>query len=200
MNGKRSRAPRGEPSRADEELLAAIARGDVSALGELYDRYAQDVWRAAHRILAGSGDAEDVVHTVFMKLPEIAASYDGRSNARPWLVGIAAHVAWRQRRGNGRFFRMLESFASTASSAVDLNPEREASAREDVLQFERSLAALSPSKRIVFILVEIEGLTSEEVGRALLLPAATVRTRLHHARRELDKLMSMKEHRGENED
>ena len=190
MNGKRSRAPRGSSTKPDDELVAAIAAGDLSALGELYDRYAQDVWRATHRILGGSGDAEDVVHTVFVKLPEIAASYDGRANARPWLIGIAAHVAWRQRRGAGRFFRMLDSFASTASSTVDLNPEREASAREDVVRFERALASLSPNKRIVFILVEIEGLTSEEVGRALVLPAATVRTRLHHARRELDQLMS----------
>lgn len=190
MNGKRSRAPQGRSEKPDDELIAAIVAGDLSALGELYDRYAQDVWRATNRILGGSGDAEDVVHTVFVKLPEIAASYDGRSNARPWLIGIAAHIAWRQRRGAGRFFRMLDSFASTASSTVDLNPEREVSAREDVVQFERALETLSPSKRIVFILVEIEGLTSEEVGRALLLPAATVRTRLHHARRELDKLMS----------
>ena len=197
MSVKRSRAPQSERARPDDELLAAIAIGDLGALGELYDRYAKDVWRATQRILGGSGDAEDVVHTVFVKLPQIAGSYDGRSNARPWLVGIAAHIAWRQRRGAGRFVRMLESFASTASSSVDLNPEREASAREDIAQFERALAALSSSKRVVFILVELEGLTSEEVGRALGLPAGTVRTRLLHARRELDASMSNEKNRGE---
>lgn len=175
---------------SDAQLLAATAEGDFGALGELYDRYARDVWRATHRILSGSADVEDVVHTVFMKLPEIAKSYDGRSSARAWLIGIAAHVAWRQRRGAGRFFRMLDAFASTATAKQDLNPEREASAREDVRRFEEALELLSPNKKIVFTLVELEGLTSEEVGRALSLPPATVRTRLHHARRELQELLA----------
>jgi RNA polymerase sigma-70 factor (ECF subfamily) len=61
----------------------------------------------------------------------------------------------------------------------------EASGNEQLAVLDRAMAALSDKKRAVFVLVELEGLSSEEVGESLDLPAATVRTRLFHARREL---------------
>ncbi|MEO8876098.1 MAG: sigma factor, partial [Polyangiaceae bacterium] len=100
----------------DVELLVRVARGDLSALGELYDRYARDVWRVAQRMLGSANDAEDVVHAVFMKLPQIAASHDGRSNVRSWLLGITVRIASRHRRGAGRLLKMIASFAKTFSS------------------------------------------------------------------------------------
>jgi len=66
-----------------------------------------------------------------------------------------------------------------------LDPERSVASQEQVAIVERALGRLSDKKRAVFVLVEIEGLTAEEAGRALEIPAATVRTRLFHARREL---------------
>ncbi|MGH7284578.1 MAG: RNA polymerase sigma factor [Polyangiaceae bacterium] len=188
MKPKREPMPR-DGNRADDDLLAAVVAGDLGALGELYDRYARIVWHAAYRMVGNGADAEDIVHTVFMKLPEIAKSYDGRSSARAWLVGIAGYVSWRHRRGVGRFVRMLGSFTTTISKSHDVHPEREAAGKQEVRAFEAAMAALAPKKRIVFTLIEIEGLTSEEVARALSLPAATVRTRLHHARRELQRAM-----------
>jgi RNA polymerase sigma-70 factor (ECF subfamily) len=175
-----------EPLRSDCDLLAAIADGDLGALGELYDRFASDVWRVARRILVSDADAEDVVHAVFMKLPQIAASHDGRSNVRAWLLGICVHVASRQRRSAARFFNMIVSFAQVGSTSTRTDPEQLVSARQELRIFETALAKLSPKKRIAFMLVELEGLTSDEAARALDVPAATVRTRLHHARAELD--------------
>ena len=174
------------PLRSDGDLLAAIADGDLGALGEIYDRFASDVWRVARRILVSDADAEDVVHAVFMKLPQIAASHDGRSNVRAWLLGICVHVASRHRRSAARFFNMIASFARVASTATRTDPEQLVSARQELRIFEATLAKLSPKKRIAFMLVELEGLTSDEAARALGVPAATVRTRLHHARAELD--------------
>jgi RNA polymerase sigma-70 factor (ECF subfamily) len=185
MNARRTRiAPRVSP-RTDGELLRALEGSDLSALGELYDRYAGDVWRAARRMLGSDADADDVVHAVFLKLPALARSYDGRPSARPWLVGVSVRVALRHRRGAGRFLKMLVGFAKTATSRASGDPERHASAREELRAFERAFARLSPKKRAVFALIELDGLTTEEVAAALAIPAATVRTRLHHARREL---------------
>jgi RNA polymerase sigma-70 factor (ECF subfamily) len=188
------RAPRSS-ERGDDVLLAAIVDGDLGALGELYDRYARTVWRAIAHAQGNAEDAEDIVHTVFMKLPEIAKSYDGRSNARPWLVGIALRIASRHRRGIGRFLRNIAAFATTSPTSRELDPEREASAKEEIKAVDRAIAKLPPHQRIVFTLIELEGLTSEEVGRSLSIPAATVRTRLHHARRDL--YAAMKASKGE---
>jgi RNA polymerase sigma-70 factor, ECF subfamily len=169
----------------DAELLKAVADGDLGALGELYDRYARDVWRAVRRALGTTVDVEDVVHAMFLKLPQIAPSYDGRASCRGWLCGIGVHMAMRHRRGAGRFGRMLASFAQSLVGRSAPDPERLAGSQEELAVLERALASLSDKKRAVFLLVELEGLTAEEAGRALGIPAATVRTRLFHARREL---------------
>jgi RNA polymerase sigma-70 factor (ECF subfamily) len=169
----------------DAQLLKDVVAGHLGALGELYDRYAHDVWRAVRRLLADATDVDDVVHATFLALPGIAASYDGRQNCRNWLCGIAVNLALRQKRGQRRFQRMLDAFAHTVSGRSTRDPEHRASGNEELAVLDRAMAALSDKKRAVFLLVELEGLSSEEVGESLDLPAATVRTRLFHARREL---------------
>jgi RNA polymerase sigma-70 factor (ECF subfamily) len=171
--------------RRDPELIRGIADGDLACLGELYDRYAQDVWRAVSRSLGDSADIEDVVHTTFLSLPRIAHSYDGRAECAAWLYGIAVRLALRHGRGAGRFRRMLQSFAEVAPRRATSDPERRASHLEDAAIFARALEGLSAKKRAVFVLVELEELSSDEAAKALEIPAATVRTRLLHARREL---------------
>jgi RNA polymerase sigma-70 factor (ECF subfamily) len=172
-------------ARPDDQLLHEIQGGDLGALGELYDRHARSVWRAVQRTLGGNADVDDVVHAVFLKLPALAGSYDGRTNAGPWIIGIAVRMALRHRRSAGRFFKMLGSFAQTITARAQGDPEKHSSEREELRAFERALGRLSPKKRAVFTLIELEGLSTEQVAAALEIPAATVRTRLHHARIDL---------------
>jgi RNA polymerase sigma-70 factor (ECF subfamily) len=174
-----------EPAIGDRELLADVASGSLGALGELYDRYALDVWRAARRALLDGADVEDIVHATFLGLPRIARSYDGRACCRKWLCGIAVRLALRHRRGRGRFLRMLGAFAHTVVARSTRDPESRASGNEELAVLDRAIADLSDKKRAVFVLVEVEGLSAEEAAKALEIPAATVRTRLFHARREL---------------
>ena len=171
----------------DADLVRAVAEGDVAALGELYDRYAGVVWRAARRTLADPTDAEDIVHATFLGLPRIAPSYDGRASCRNWLCGIAVHLSLRHRRGVGRLRRVLGAFAQTLTrqSEGDREVEEGAMGREQLVLVDRALAGLSEKKRAVFVLVELEGLSPEEAASALGIPPATARTRLFHARREL---------------
>ena len=183
MSAASDRAPASRVG--DAELLKQVAAGNLGALGEIYDRYSRDVWRAVRRSLGSSADVEDVVHAMFLKLPQIAPSYDGRASCKGWLCGIAVHLAMRHRRGAGRFHRMLTSFTETVTGRSGLDPERIAGSQEELAVLDRALSRLSDKKRAVFVLVEVEGLTAEEAGRALEIPPATVRTRLFHARREL---------------
>jgi RNA polymerase sigma-70 factor (ECF subfamily) len=190
LNKTSRRPPRTSTSDApsDPDLLRDVADGDPLALGALYDRYAPDVWRAARRTLGDSTDADDVVHATFLNLRRIAGSFDGRTSCRNWLRGIAVRLALRHRRGTGRFRRMLESLGQSVAgtgTGVVAHPERQASDNEELRIIERALARLQPKKRAAFVLVELEGLTTEEAAKALEVPAATVRTRLFNARREL---------------
>jgi RNA polymerase sigma-70 factor (ECF subfamily) len=183
----------GAVERSDSELLRDIADGDLGALGELYDRYARDVWRAVHRTLgrgADQADVEDVVHAMFLKLPGIAPAYDGRGSCRGWLCGIGVRIALRHSRGLRRFRRALSSFAETPFARAPADPEQRATGNEALAVLGRALDRMSTKKRATFVLVEIEGLRPEEAARALEIPVATVRTRLFHARSELRRALA----------
>jgi len=168
----------------DAPIMAAIAAGDLGALGILYDRYHTDVLHFAERAAPGGRDADDLVHEVFLTLPRAARSFDARRSARPFLIGITAQLLRRRRRSFARFTAALTRFR-LEWAASPTTPEDELTESEDRLRFERALEALSEEKRLVFLLVESEGLSGEEVARAVDIPVATVWTRLHYARREL---------------
>jgi len=184
-----------EAALTDAELLQAIAREDLGSLGILYDRHAQAVWRVVHRVTSGAGDVDDIVHATFLKIPELAASFDGRPSARSWLIGIAVRIALRHTRTLGRFTLMLRRFAHVTRAEDRLDPEVLSDGRARLVVLERAVARLSPAKRAVFVLIELEGLTHDEVARDLGVPAATVRTRLFHAKRELRKALALGEPR-----
>ncbi len=180
------------PAVTDAALLSSIGQGDLGALGVLYDRHARAVWRVVHRVTSGAADVDDVVHAAFLKVPDVAATFDGRPSARSWLIGIAVRLALRQRRGLGRFARMLGRFAHVASDAYRVDPEAHAAGRAGIAALDAALADLAPAKRAVFVLVEIEGLSHEDVARELDIPLPTVRTRLFHAKRELREALEDK--------
>jgi RNA polymerase sigma-70 factor (ECF subfamily) len=173
----------------DAELVRRVSEGDLSPLGTLYDRHHQGVRQFIVRATAGGADAEDIAHETFLTLGKIAGRYDGRASARPFLLGIAAQLVRRRRRGLMRWAQALTSFATTQPEQRTRTPEDEASASEDRGRFDGALAKLSEEKRLVFLLVEREGLSGEEVARALEIPVNTVWTRLHHARNDLRKAL-----------
>jgi RNA polymerase sigma factor (sigma-70 family) len=174
------------PAASDTALLAAVAAGDLGALGALYDRHARHVWRVIYQITNDGNDVDDVLHATFLHLPRLAASFDGRSpSCRNWLCGIGARLALRHGRGLRRFTAMLSRLGRTPRFAPPMDPEAQTSHREELRTLERALSALSPKKRAVFVLVEIEGLSHAEVAQTLEIPLPTVRTRLFGAKREL---------------
>ena len=179
-------------ARSDAELLRALAEGDPTALGILYDRHARDVWRVLDRVTNGGSDVEDILHATFLGLPKLAANFDGRSpSCRNWLCGVATRLALRHGRSVRRFAAMLTRFRTSSSASCPIDPERQVSDRQEVAALERAVAALSPKKRAVFVLVEREGLSHAEVAEALSIPLATVRTRLFGAKNELRAVLRL---------
>jgi RNA polymerase sigma-70 factor (ECF subfamily) len=177
MTAVRRRAQQ-DGARPDALLLGLAHAGDRDALGELYDRYAQAVFAFARR-LASAADAEDVVQATFMRIADIAGSYDDRAlSARAWIFGVAYRVLAERRRASRRFADAIRSYTDAVGGAV-------ATSVKDATDIERALGALSEPKRTVLILTQVHGFSCEEVARMLDLPIGTVWTRLHHARREL---------------
>lgn len=162
----------------DDALLQRVAAGDMSALAAVYDRHAEPLLRFATR-LCGRRDAEDLLHDTFVKARDLAARYDNRSpNARAWLFGIMAMLARDRRRALTRFVRALDRHVTGNHRVEHPRPD-------DRIGIEAALAKVSPSKRIVLLLAEVEGYTCEQIADMLRVPVGTVWTRLHHGRRAL---------------
>jgi RNA polymerase sigma-70 factor (ECF subfamily) len=178
-----------EDIEGDDRLMARVGEGDLSALGVLYDRHHQGVRAFVLRATGGAADADDVTQEAFLTLSRIADRYDGRSSARPLLLGIAARLIHRRKRGLARWARALAGVASLVAPAAP-TPEDAASASEEMRRFDAALATLSEDKRITLLLVEREGLTGPEVARILDVPVNTVWTRLHYARAELRRALA----------
>ncbi len=181
---------RREPEETDAELVRCVAGGDLSPLGVLYDRHHEGVRQFVARATGSSADAEDITHETFLTLAKIAGRYDGRPSARPFLLGIAAQLVRRRKRGLGRWALALASLAETFTDPKVRTPEDAATTTEEMRRFDEALARLTEEKRLVFLLVEREGLSGEDVARALDIPVNTVWTRLHHARNDLRKALA----------
>lgn len=170
----------------DAELVARVASDDLSALGALFDRHHARVARVLRHAGVGAADRDDIVQRTFLELIRTARTYNGGDSCGAYLCGIALRLARRQRRSLGRLLRMLASFGNTSPKAhAAMTPESEVAHREELARFAAALDELGPRKREAFVLVELEGLSAEEVGRALDVSPATIRTRLFYARAEL---------------
>ena len=180
-----ARSPAAHPG--DAELIQRLGEGDLEPLGILYDRHHESVRQFIARATGGGSDTDDLTHNTFLLLPSIAARFDGRSSARPFLIGIAAQLMRRRRRNVMRWAQTLGSFTWNwaCGEGRQLTPEAAASGSEDLRRFNLALTRLSEEKQLVFLLVEREGRSGEEVAAALGIPVSTVWTRLHYARAEL---------------
>ncbi len=168
----------------DADVLARIHRGEVGALGLLYDRYVDDVRRVVGRLGVARPDVDDVVQATFLDVLGAAGRYDGRASAKSWLVGLALVQVRRRRRTLARLAARVAAWGREPRPPV-ATPEAVAAIDEQVERVQRALDALSPKKREVIVLVAIEGMSGEDAAGILGVPVATVWTRLHHARREL---------------
>jgi RNA polymerase sigma-70 factor (ECF subfamily) len=159
---------------SDAHLLVASSRGDVSALGRLYDRHAPAMLGVASRILRGRQDAEDLVHDVFVEAWQKAGDYDARrGSVRSWLL-----VRVRSR-GIDRL-RSLEAARRAAMIPSGAEGDR-SEPRWDGPDRERAraaLAALPEEQRRLVELGYYEGLSCAEMAQRVGIPIGTVKSRL----------------------
>lgn len=181
---------RQDPLEDDGVVIARIAGGNLAALGILHDRHSECVRRFVLRATNRGADADDIVQETFLTLMRIAATYDGRPSARPFLVGIAAQLVRQSARKRARWSNAITELGHTIARAVSSTPEANAMVSEELATADAVLSGLSGEKRMVFLMIESEGLSGEEVAAALGIPAATVWTRLHYARLDLRRTLA----------
>ena len=183
--------PADEPS--DETLVARAAAGEDSAFETIVARYQSRVFRLACR-LTSETDAPDVLQETFLQVYRHLPSFRGESQFRTWLYRIASNAALMHRRAATRrrtesldvFLPRFDAHGQHAATPAELQVVSHADElldRRFLADKAREIIAELPDVyRDAFVLRDLEEMSSEEVGAALGVTAATVRQRVHRAR------------------
>jgi RNA polymerase sigma-70 factor (ECF subfamily) len=179
---------------SDELALVQSAKaGDVAAFEELVKRYDRNVFRIAQHITQNREDAEDVVQDAFLKAYSNLAQFQGQSKFYTWLVRIAVNEAlMKLRRRRPERMVSLDEDVKTEDDSLPRevadwspNPEQQYTQAElrDILT--KTIQGLPATFRTVFVLRDVEGLSTEETAEALELSVPAVKSRLLRARLQL---------------
>lgn len=183
-----------------EELLLvqAAKRGDISAFEQLVKRYDRNVFRIAQHITQNREDAEDVVQDAFLKAYQNLGQFQGNSKFYTWLVRIAVNEALMKlrKRKTDKTVSMDEDVetedGSVPREVADWSPNPEQlfnqSELNDILT--KTIQGLPAGFRTVFVLRDVEGLSTEETADMLGLSIPAVKSRLLRARLQLRDRLS----------
>lgn len=172
----------------DEALVARVLAGETELFEVLMRRHNQRVYRAARAILRDEGEAEDVLQEAYVNAFSHLAQFDGRAKFSTWLTKIAVYEAFARARRHGRYETLddtsMETLMPTTSSP---DPERQAFGRELGALIESAVDQLGDGYREVFMLRQIEGLSTSETAQILGVSDDVVKTRFSRARTALQR-------------
>jgi len=178
----------------DESALVAKAReGDTAAYNQLMTRYSPKIYRLAKHITQHEEDAEDVLQETFLKAFEHLGDFQGQSKFYTWIVRIAVNESLMKlrKRKSDRTVPLDEPLDTGEDTVVreiavwDENPEQKYSREELGQILDEAVQALKPVFRTVFVLRDIEELSTEETAEALGISIPAVKSRLLRARLQL---------------
>ena len=173
--------------------LEALKAGDRLEFARLVETYYEMIYRLAIKMLNNPQDAEDVLQETFLKALRGIRNFDGRSNISTWLYRIATNEALMVLRRQKPDIISPDEPLETDEGEQDpvqivdwcCLPEPELMSAEAQRYLEQAVNRLSPNLRAVFVLRDIEGLSTQETGEVLNLSETAVKTRLSRARLRL---------------
>lgn len=190
------------PEAGDHELVEACRAGDRQAFKSLMQRYQRKVYSVAYGFLRNQEDALDVVQESFIKVHRYLANFEGNSSFYTWLYRIVTNLCIDHIRKNRRH-RELEfddglrhDGGDDAGGAVALplssmgDPAQLLQRREILDAVQDGLQFLSDKHRAVIVMRELQGMSYEEMAQAMKCSKGTIMSRLFHARRNMQRLLT----------
>lgn len=175
-------------SMSDEVLIAMIATQEKNAMGALFTRHKERVFRFLMRMVGDAAKADDLMSEVFIEVWRGAAKFEARSKVSTWILAIARNKAASMRRR--RSFNQLDDHAAALIEDSADNPEAAAHKRKCGTVLRECLKQLSPAHREVLDLIYYHEQSIPEVARIVGVPENTVKTRAFHARKRIAQLMA----------
>ncbi len=187
-------------SRKEKEIfsLQALKSGDRAEFARLVETYSGVVYRLAIKMLNNPQDAEDILQETFIKAYQHISGFDGRSSLSTWLYRIATNEALMFLRKRKLItFSIDEPLENSDEEQEPIQiidwcclPETELMSSEARAYLDQAIQELPHSLRVVFLLRDIEGLSTLETGEVLNLSETAVKTRLSRARMRLRELLT----------
>jgi RNA polymerase sigma-70 factor (ECF subfamily) len=185
--------PDGLAGLPDEDLIARVRAGERALFEILMRRHNQRLYRTARAILQDEVEIEDVLQQAYLNAFANLDRFEARSQLSTWLTRIVINEAAARRRSSLRSpaARGGESSAALATLASsDPSPEHQAYACELHRMVEAAVDSLPEAYRLVFMLRDVEGLSTSETGLGLGLGDEVVKTRLHRARAMIRRVVT----------
>ena len=183
--------------KTDQELIADFQRGEQRSVEELISRYSNKVFSLASRLTRNAEDAEEVLQDVFITVHRKIGGFEGKSSFSSWLYRVTVNAAFMKLRKRKQDQTVpLEEIIQQAQVVQSLKSPEHAyvdslSIRNQMLEaLEVAIRKLPDDYRPVFILRDVDGLTSREVSKILDLTVPAVKSRLHRSRLMLRRRLS----------
>jgi RNA polymerase sigma-70 factor, ECF subfamily len=188
----------GKDGRSEPFSLEALRAGDRAEFARLVETYSGLVYRLGLKMLDNPQDAEDLLQETFIKAYRHLQSFDGRSSLSTWLYRIATNEALMVlRRKRPEIISVEEPLAGETEDQEPLQivdwcciPEEELMSTEGRAYLDRAIEKLPASLRVVFLLRDIEALSTRETAEVLGISEMAVKTRLSRARLRLREELS----------
>jgi RNA polymerase sigma-70 factor (ECF subfamily) len=177
---------------SDAELVSSARTGDEAAIRAIVKRNNQRLFRAARAIVRNDAEAEDVVQATYVQAFTNLKTFRAEAQLSTWLTRIALNEALGRVRRRRDFAGLEEIDMQTKApggqilpfpSMAPADPEAELARSQARHLLEQAVDALPDEFRAVFVLREVECLSTEEAGSLLGIKPETIKTRLHRARR-----------------
>lgn len=185
----------------EDELITKAQEGDNRALAELVRKYEQTVYNFSFKLCRDKDKAEHSMQETFFSMIKNLKQFDHKSKLSTWLYTIASnHCLMLARSQKKHEYSPIddEDAQIDEKSIADwsFTPDKVAENNELKELLDRAILKLSPEYKVVFMLRDVEGLSTEETGKITNLSVPAVKSRLHRARAflrdELDKALKLK--------
>ena len=164
----------------DDEVVRRVLDGDIGLFEIIMRRYNQRLFRVARSVVKDDSEAEDIIQEAYVRAYEHLSQFEGRAKFSTWLTKIAIYEAYARVR---RFdYRNVDSVSNLEDQGMDVkskehDPEQQTFDYEMRMLLERALDAIPDDYRSIFMLREIEGLSTAETAECLEISEENVKTR-----------------------
>jgi RNA polymerase sigma-70 factor (ECF subfamily) len=165
----------------DDEVINRVRSGEIGLYEMLMRRYNQRLYRLIRSIVNDELEAEDVLQEAWVRAYEHLGQFEGRATFATWLSRIAFHEALARVRKSKRWTQLDEPHAAQRRTTKD-TPEQQAMRSQLSVVIQNAVDALPETYRTVFILRDVENLSTTETAECLNLSEEAVKTRLHRSR------------------